>query len=85
MQIIGELPLSALHDLIKYAQKKESENQIYPLWLAHFVLSKLGGYETIPYGDLISGIKSEDTATKITNEQIFADLMPIINKGGGKT
>ncbi|OGO90343.1 MAG: hypothetical protein A2Y17_12310 [Clostridiales bacterium GWF2_38_85] len=73
------MPLSALGDLLSFAARIEIEQQTRPLWIAHYVISKINGTETIPYEDMLAGVKTtaEPTRTK-TPEEIMSDFAPII-------
>ncbi|MDR2531458.1 MAG: hypothetical protein LBC82_01265 [Oscillospiraceae bacterium] len=82
MQVIGELPLSALGGLLSYAYEKELEKTTYPLWLAHYLFSQLSGTEHVGYAEMLGKIKSvTDTAATPSNrtaEDILKDFAPII-------
>lgn len=52
--MIGELPLSELPHLLAYADERESEKALTPLWVAHYAVSKLSGKEPVPFESLLS-------------------------------
>lgn len=89
MQLIGDLPLSALGGLLSYAEEQE----LKPLWIANFAVCKLTKKECISYEDFISGVFGyQETPTKnekASAEKIDAELSRIadidrerIKKGG---
>lgn len=82
MQLVGELPLTALGGLLSYAEEQEIETSTRPLWLIHFALSKLRGEENMPYDeflDIVLGRKEpEPEREKQKPEDIVARFAPII-------
>lgn len=58
------MPLANLGELLLYAIKKETEKQIYPIWLVHFLISNLPGNESmelIPLDTLLNDITQKNT------------------------
>lgn len=81
--MIGELPLSELPHLLTYAEERESEKALTPLWVAHYAVSKLSGKEPVPFETLSGKVadSGNDRATKETMrtpEAIDFDFEPII-------
>lgn len=80
MQLIGDLPLSALGGLLSYAEEQE----LMPLWIANFAISKLTQKENISFEDFISRVfergKSAPQAPKSSPEDIEAEFMEIANR-----
>ena len=60
MQLVGDLPLTALGGLLSYAEEQE----IKPLWIANFAISKLAKKENISYDDFIRGVFGEEMPQK---------------------
>ena len=64
MQLVGDLQLSALGGLLSYAEEQE----IKPLWIANFVISKITKKESISYDDFIKGVfETENEPCKSKN------------------
>lgn len=63
MQLVGDLPLTALGGLLSYAEEQE----IKPLWIANFAISKLAKKENISYDDFIRGVFGEEMPQKEKN------------------
>ena len=59
-QLIRELPLSELDGLLRYAGKKELQAQILPLWLVHFLVSRLTETEPMSYEELLGSVEGKD-------------------------
>ena len=89
MQLIGDLPLSALGGLLSYAEEQE----LKPLWIANFAICRLTKKECISYEDFISSVfgdqESPPKKEKASAEEIDAELSRIadidrerIRKGG---
>lgn len=82
MQLVGELPLTALGGLLSYAEEQEAETSTRPLWIAHYMLSKIKGEENMPYDkflDIVLGREKIDTNNKkSTPEEIDARFTSII-------
>lgn len=80
MQLIGDLPLSALGGLLSYAEEQE----LLPLWIANFAVSKVSNKSSISFEDFISEVfgrgKSTPQASKSSPEDIEAELMEIANR-----
>lgn len=80
MQLIGDLPLSALGGLLSYAEEQE----LMPLWIANFAISKLTQKENVSFEDFISRVfeheKSAPKAPKSSPEDIEAEFMEIANR-----
>jgi len=77
MQLIGDLPLSALGGLLSYAEEQE----LKPLWIANFAICRLTKKECISYEDFINGVfgneKSQIKKEKASAEEIDAELSKI--------
>lgn len=77
MQLIGDLPLSALGGLLSYAEEQE----LKPLWIANFAVCKLTKKECISYEDFINGVFGNEEAQpkkeKASAEEIDAELSRI--------
>jgi hypothetical protein len=76
-EVFEEIPLFIVVDMIKHAIKKETEQQIYPMWLVHVLISKLQGQEVIPIEEMLGKLQSEKTTTK-TAEEIKDELLPFV-------
>ena len=77
------MPLANLGELLLYAIKKETEKQIYPIWLVHFLISNLPGNESmelIPLDTLLNDITKVNPAnnTVKSGEDILADFNSVI-------
>lgn len=76
--------MSTLDDLLFYANERELEKTIYPLWLAHYLFANLAGAEAVEYGDMVSQVKgSLDHAAPNASrsaEQILKDFGPIVDQ-----
>jgi hypothetical protein len=74
-QLIKELPLSELGELLIYAGKKELQQQIFPLWLVHFLVSKLTNQEAMPYDELLKSVEGPAGGKKDekTDEEILQE------------
>ena len=85
------MPLSALGELLSYAEKQEmekakleQEKQLFPLWLSGMILGKLGGKETMSFEQFLKQVFDDDknerkaTVKKKTADEIMSDFMPII-------
>jgi len=75
--VAEQLPLFVVVDMIKHAIKKETEQQIYPMWLVHVLIAKLQGSEIIPIDEMMGSL-SEKTTTQ-TAEEITHDLMRFVD------
>lgn len=77
MQLIGDLPLSALGGLLSYAEEQE----LKPLWIANFAVCKLTKKECISYEDFINGVfgnkEAQPQKEKASAEEIDAELSRI--------
>lgn len=81
MQLIGEMPLSALSGLLAYARERETEEAIRPLWMAHYTIAKLSGGEAMPYDELLRAVMpegEEDTRTKPTADEIESRFKNVV-------
>lgn len=70
-----------LSDLMLEAGEKEVESQVKPLWLAHFIISKISGTETKDWDSFISEVKKEETTTvkkQRTAEEIMNEFEAIV-------
>ena len=70
-----------LSELMLEAGEKEVESQVKPLWLAHFIISKMTGTETKEWNSFISEVKKEETTTvkkQRTAEEIMKDFEAIV-------
>lgn len=74
-----------LSDLILEAGEKEIESQVKPLWLAHFIISKMTGTETKDWDSFIKEVKKEETTVKKqrTAEEIMKDFEAIVKAERG--
>lgn len=90
-QLIESLPLTALGELLSFAQKEEKrierealEKRLFPLWLANYALGKLHGAEVMDYEEFISQTLKPETAPikptkkRKTADEIIAEFMPIV-------
>lgn len=71
--------------MIKNAIKKETETQIYPLWLAHFIVAKITQQETISIEELMGNELTEKTKQSSPEEILnkFKKIVEIDKKKGG--
>ena len=71
-----------LKNLIEYADEKEAEALLYPLWLSHYTTQHIVGGEVVPYSELLKGAKKQGTADKPSRsiDDIEAELLPVIEK-----
>lgn len=80
MQLIGDLPLSELGGLLSYAEEQE----LMPLWIANFAVSKLAQKENVSFEDFIAKVfereKTSTQAAKSSPEDIEAEFMEIANR-----
>lgn len=60
MSVIGELPLSELPALISYAEESEAERAARPLYIAHFMLSKMNGAEPMGYDKYLAQVLNKE-------------------------
>lgn len=85
MQLIGDLPLSALGELLSYAEEQE----LLPLWIANFAISKLEKKESISFEDFISGVfgreKNSHQSQRKSPEEIETELMEIADRDRKRT
>jgi len=73
------MPLAALGNLLSFAAKIEIEQQLRPLWIAHYAISKITGTETMQYEDMLSGVYKNDSGKNDrTGEEILKDFSDII-------
>lgn len=74
-----------LSELMQEAGEKEVESQVKPLWLAHFMISKISGTETKDWDSFISEVKKEETTTKKqrTAEEIMNEFEAIVKAERG--
>lgn len=90
-QLIESLPLTALDELLSFAQKEEKrtereelEKRLFPLWLANYALGKLQGAEVMDYEEFINQTLEPATAPikptkkEKTADEIIAEFMPIV-------
>lgn len=86
MQVVGELPLEALGDLLLYAEQKETEKTIYPLWLTHYLFAQLSGVPHVEFNDMLAQVKGNIEAakpfpnSKRSAEEIIKDFAPIVEQ-----
>ena len=68
--------------MIELSIKKETEKQLYPLWLIHFLISKLTNQETIAMQDMINQTLNMKTNEKSADEILnkFAKIVEIDKK-----
>ena len=70
-----------LSELMQEAGEKEVESQVKPLWLAHFMISKISGTETKDWDSFINEVKKEETTTvkkQRTAEEIMNEFEAIV-------
>lgn len=75
-----------LSDLMLEAGEKEIESQVKPLWLAHFIISKMTGTETKEWDSFIKEVKKEEkieTKKQRTAEEIMKDFEAIVKAERG--
>ncbi|MGM9681546.1 MAG: hypothetical protein ACI3XR_08580 [Eubacteriales bacterium] len=48
------MPLSELDELLSYAEAREAEKALLPLWTAHFITAKITGNDPMSYEELLS-------------------------------
>lgn len=60
MSVIGELPFSELSGLISYAEDCEAERAARPLYIAHFMLSKMNGAESMGYDKYLAQVLNKE-------------------------
>lgn len=77
-EVANELPLFIVVNMLNNAIKKETEQQIYPLWLAHFVISKLTNQEIIPIEKLM-GVKINENIKQSSKEEILNKFQKIVD------
>lgn len=63
--------------MITHAIKKETEQQIYPMWLVHVLISKLQGSEITPIEEMMGNLNEKKTTQ--TAEEITNDLMRFVD------
>ncbi len=67
--------------MIEYAEEREAEEAARPLYIAHYMLSKMNGAEPMGYDVYISQIMSKETGAvkePRTPSQIEADFDAIV-------
>lgn len=90
-QLIESLPLTSLGELLSFAhneekrlEKHEIEKQLFPLWLANYLIAKLQGAEQVMDFEEFMKQTTSPAATpkpkiqKRTAEDIMADFMPLV-------
>lgn len=90
-QLIESLPLSSLGELLSFAhneekrlEKHEIEKQLFPLWLANYLIAKLQGAEQVmDFEEFMKLTTSPGEAPKPkiqkrTAEDIMAEFMPLV-------
>lgn len=89
------MPLASLGELIDYAvdqetkkQKKETEKQLFPLWLVSYGLSKFRGTDNVmDFETFMSQVEQKDKTTDYktkSSEEIMAEFMPLITRDSNK-
>ncbi len=75
------MPLSALDDLLSYAEQKEAERQLFPLWLAHFAIQTYKGEAAISFEELFKSVEqgSAGPQERRSPGDILADFAPIVS------
>lgn len=77
--MVEELPLSLVAKMLIHAKKKETEQQIYPLWLVHVFMASQKGEEIIPIEKMFESESKTKTTTR-TNEEIIAEFVKIVEQ-----
>lgn len=95
-QLIESLPLTSLGELLSFAhneekrlEKHEIEKQLFPLWLANYLIAKLQGVEqvmdfeefmkiTTSPGEAPKPKTQKPKTQKRTAEDIMAEFMPYV-------
>ncbi len=83
MQLVGDLPLSSLGGLLSYAEEQE----LQPLWIANFFISKITNKEPVSYGDFMNAVfndKTPQTKKKSSPADIEAEFDVIVNDDRAK-
>lgn len=78
--------MADLDGLIFYAQKRETQKALTPLWLVHFAIAKLAGTECINPKEFFGSLEQRPEESGKTAEEIEAEFAPIIaedRKRGG--
>ncbi len=68
--IVEELPLTMVNKMLLHAKKKETEQQIYPLWLVHVLMAGSKGEEITSIEKMLY---NEETKQMRTKEEILKD------------
>lgn len=76
--MVEQLPLSLVNKMIIHAKKKETEQQVYPLWLVHVFMASQKGEPITPIEQMFD-IKEKTTTSK-TNEEIIAEFAKIVEQ-----
>ena len=64
--------------LFEYALEKEANVVIWDMWISKYPYMEIGQLEPQSYKDFSNEIKTFKPKTILTNEQIEAELLPII-------
>lgn len=66
--------------MIYHSLKKEMEQQLYPLWLVHVVVSKITGQkEIMTFEDMMGDIKVKTTTNNKTKEEIIDKFKRLVD------
>jgi hypothetical protein len=75
-EVVEELPLPIVIKMLLHAKKKETEQQVYPLWLVHVLIASYKKEDIIPI-DKMFDLK-EKTTTNRTSEEILEEFAKIV-------
>ena len=69
--------------MLSYAEERETEEAVRPLWIAHYAIKKLNGEDPVSYEDLLHSLLSDDCSAEIkreerTPESIEAEFLSIV-------
>lgn len=85
LEVANELPLPIIVDMIYHGLKRETEQQLYPLWLVHVVVSKLTGQkEILSFEDMMGNVKTNITTSNKTKEEIIEKFKKLVDKDKSK-
>ena len=65
-------------NLFEYALEKEADNSIWDMWLSKYPYMEIGQLEPQSYKEFSNELKTFKPKTILTNEQIEAELLPMI-------
>lgn len=82
-EVVEQLPLPIVVKMLYHAIKKETEQQVYPLWLVHVIVAKMTGGEIIPIDEMIGTQQEKSTRSADEILKEFANIVEIDKKRGG--